>query len=244
MKPDELLRAGDLQGAIQAAVAEVRDHPTDSRRRTFLFELLCFAGEFSRAGKHLSVLAQAGPDAETGALLYRSALAAENKRQAFFEARAWADSAGPSQAGLSGTINGRPFHALEDADPRIGPRLEIFVAGEYLWLPFEHIGTIQIPPPKLLRDLIWSAARVTTGPSFKGQEFGEVLAPVLCPFSWKHSSGNVRLGRATEWLDDDSQGEFPVGQKLLIIDGEEAIPFLEIREITFTSATPDASVAS
>lgn len=244
MKSDELLRAGDLPGAIQVQNAEVRDHPTDSRRRTFLFELLCFAGEFARAGKHLSVLGQGGTDAEMGALLYRSALAAENKRQAFFESRAWADASNQPSCTLSGTLNGRSFHSIEDADPRIGARLEVFVAGEYVWLPFEHIGTVRIESPRLLRDLIWSTARITTGPSFKGQEFGEVLSPVLCPFSWKHGSNDVKLGRATDWLPEDGAGEVPAGQKLLILDGEEVIPFLEIRELTFSSATPDSPVAS
>lgn len=245
MKADELLRAGDLTGAIQSLISEVRDHPTDARRRTFLFELLCFAGDYSRAGKHLSVLAQGGTDAETGALLYRSALAAENKRQAFFDSRAWADSASSPSSALSGTINGRPFTSIEDADPRIGARLEVFVAGEYIWLPFEHIGTIRMEPPRLLRDLIWPSARITTGPSFKGQEFGEVIAPALYPFSWKHSADEVKLGRTTEILPGgDSDLEVPAGQKLLLIDGEEAIPFLEVREITFASATADSGIAS
>jgi len=55
----------------------LRDNPTDTRRRIFLFELLCFAGEYDRAEKQLDVLAQSGPEAATGALLYRAALAAE-----------------------------------------------------------------------------------------------------------------------------------------------------------------------
>lgn len=57
MNATELLRAGQLNQAIQALGAELRDHPSDARRRTFLFELLCFAGEFERAAKHLAVLA-------------------------------------------------------------------------------------------------------------------------------------------------------------------------------------------
>jgi len=46
---------------MPALLAELRDNPTDARRRTFLFELLCFAGEYERADKQLEVLAQAGP---------------------------------------------------------------------------------------------------------------------------------------------------------------------------------------
>jgi type VI secretion system protein ImpE len=76
MGAKELFQAGRLQEAIQALGAEVRDNPTDSRRRTFLFELLCFAGQFERARKQLNALAKESVDTETGALLYRSALAA------------------------------------------------------------------------------------------------------------------------------------------------------------------------
>ncbi|MDQ2950470.1 MAG: virulence protein SciE type [Acidobacteriota bacterium] len=234
MVVDQLFRAGRLREAIQALGAEVRDHPTDTRRRTFLFELLCFAGEFDRAGKQVSVLSQANADAAVGALLYRSALAAERQRGLLFEKNEYPKQ--PAKT-VAGTLNGKPFETLEDADPRIGSRLEVFVAGEYVWLPFEHIGSVRIGPPKLLRDLMWATARVTTSPNFKGQDFGEVLLPVLCPFSWKSPSDEVKLGRSTDWQDLNGVA-VPVGQKMLIVDGEEGISFLEIRELNFT-AQPD-----
>ena len=69
MTATELYKAGKLTEAIQAISAEVRDHPTDVRRRTFLFELLCFAGDFGRAEKHLNVLAEGGADAATSGSL-------------------------------------------------------------------------------------------------------------------------------------------------------------------------------
>jgi len=43
-------------------------------------------------------------------------------------------------------LNGKSFLALSDADPRIGARLELFAAGNYLLLPLEHISSIQIQP--------------------------------------------------------------------------------------------------
>src|SRR5262252_7828215 len=123
MTAAELFRAGNLSEAIQALGGELRDHPTDARRRTFLFELLCFAGEFDRAAKHLNVLAQGSRDAEMGALLYRSALAAERQRKAFFDARSWAEPGAEAPREIRGTVNGRPFQSIEDADSRIGARL-------------------------------------------------------------------------------------------------------------------------
>src|ERR1700730_13236788 len=87
MTARELYHAGQLAAAIQALGVELRDNPTDTRRRTFLFELLCFAGEYDRAQKHLDVLAGQGPDSATGALLYRAALNADRMRSDLFTKR-------------------------------------------------------------------------------------------------------------------------------------------------------------
>ena len=43
------LKAGNFAEAIPAVIQPVRDHPTDDKARTFLFELLCFSGEYDRA---------------------------------------------------------------------------------------------------------------------------------------------------------------------------------------------------
>jgi len=69
MKARELYQAGKLNEAIQSLQAELRDYPTDAARRTFLFELLCFAGEYDRAEKQWDVLAGESIDAATGTLL-------------------------------------------------------------------------------------------------------------------------------------------------------------------------------
>ena len=84
---NQLFQAGRLKEAVQALSAELRKNPSDTRRRTFLFELLCFSGEYDRAEKQLDVLAEAGPNSEMGALLYRSALHAEKTRQDLFQRR-------------------------------------------------------------------------------------------------------------------------------------------------------------
>ena len=62
----ELLDAGQLGAAIEATTAEVKANPTDVLRRTTLFELLCFAGEWDRAEKQIDVLAQQSAQAAIG----------------------------------------------------------------------------------------------------------------------------------------------------------------------------------
>jgi len=234
---NQLFHAGRLNEAVQALSVEVRNHPSDTKRRTFLFELLCFAGEYDRAEKQLDVLAEAGPNSEMGALLYRSALQAERTRQDLFQKKEYPKPPGratPGGESTSGALNGKPFQTITDGDARIGPRLEVFAGGNYLWINFEHLASVQIQPPRRLRDLLWTPAVVRAGPALKDTELGEVLLPVLSPFAWQHSDEAVRLGRVTVWEEDESGTAVPIGQKMLLVDGEE-FPLLEIRKLEFES---------
>jgi type VI secretion system protein ImpE len=237
MYPQELYRAGRLEDAIKALSAELRDNPTDIRRRTFLFELLCFAGQYERADKQLEVLGQAGPNSELGVMLYRSALFAERQRHDSFEHGGFPAERDDWAGDRSGVANGKVFGSFSDADPRTGAWLELFVAGNYMLLPIEHVASIRIPPPQRLRDLLWTPAAVRTTQSFKGTELGEVLLPVLAPFSWKHPDEAVRLGRVTVWEQPEGYEQpIPFGQKMWLVD-EEEIPFLELRTLEFNAAT-------
>lgn len=240
MTAKELFQSGKLSEAVQALGAELRENPTDAKRRTFLFELLCFAGEFDRAEKQLNVLAGENKDAEMGAILYHSALHAERVRHDLFQKKDYPVT-GEAQS-RPGTLNGQPFESIEDADPRIGARLELFAAGAYLWIPFEHIESVELQAPHRLRDLLWSPAIVRTGPAFRGTELGEVLVPVLSPFSWRHPNDAVRLGRATEWAQEDGGEMVPFGQRMLLVDGED-FPILEVRKLEFAQAADPAAAA-
>jgi type VI secretion system protein ImpE len=238
VKARELFEAGKVREAERELTTYLRDHPMDVAERTFLFELLCFSGDYDRAEKQLSVLAQGHADRELGAVLYYSALHAEKTRHQLFDKQELPkDHPGGSS---SGTLNGKPFQSLRDADPDIGPRLEVFAAGAYLWIPFEHIASLEMEPPRRLRDTLWTPAMVRTGPSFKGTDLGEVLIPAIYPFSWKHPNESVWLGRVTDWAADDEGNEYPSGQKILLLDGEE-IPFLELRSLEFAQTAAPAA---
>jgi type VI secretion system protein ImpE len=236
MTARELYQAGKLAEAVQALNAELRDNPADTKRRTFLFELLAFAGNFDRADKQLEILAQENKDAQMGALVYRAALHAERIRCDLFQKKDYPQAAGGSEpAALKGTWNGKPFESIGDADPRIGSRLEVFAGGQYLWIPFEHVASLEIQPPKRLRDLIWVPALLRTGPAFKDRELGEVLLPVLAPFSFQQEDDALKLGRATEWRELDGE-VVPFGQKMFLIDDEEA-PLLDLRQLEIQPAS-------
>ena len=236
MNAKELFHAGKLDDAIQALVAELKNDPANDRQRTFLFELLCFAGEYDRAEKQLDVLSRSdNKNVELGTLLYRGALVAERTRQDMFESRTLPASRATEV--LAGSIEDRRFQWISDADPRIGPRLEVFAAGAYMWVPFQHIESIEIPQPRRLRDLLWAPAVVRTGPAFGDKDLGEVLLPAMCPRSSKNPDDAVRLGRTTIW-QESPDGAIPLGQKILIVDDEE-VPLLQVRHLMF-----EAEIAS
>ena len=235
MKAKALYQAGKLSEAIQSLSAEIRENPTDAQMRVFLFELLCFAGDYDRADKHLNFLSGQSPQAQMGAVLYMSSLHGERLRHKLFEEKDYPSAPVDEAAQRGGTFNGTPFESIEDSDARIGARLELMAAGAYLWIPFEHIEMIDFQAPKRVRDLLWRPALVRTGPAFKDKELGEVLVPVLSPFSWTHSDDNVKLGRATVWETGADGEALPYGQKTFLVDGED-IPVLELKRIEFKAA--------
>ena len=58
MSPEELLKAGDPDGALAALQAQVRLKPQDVKLRIFLFQLLAVLGSWERALTQLNVSAE------------------------------------------------------------------------------------------------------------------------------------------------------------------------------------------
>lgn len=232
MDAQQLFKAGKLSEAISALNSHLRDNPSDQRSRTFLFELLCFNGEYDRAEKQLNILEEEGSkDSFLGTLLYKAALHGERLRDEMFEKKTY-----PKQVldgvstNVSGKLNGKEFQTLSDADPRFGDKLELLAGGDYLWIPLRDIALIRLQPPQRLRDLLWAPAKLLTGPAFRSRDLGEIMLPVVSPLSWQHPDEEVRLGRVSEWCEDDSGEVAPFGSKHLLVDGEE-FPLLEVREL-------------
>ena len=263
MTPRELLEEGRLAAAIEQLGQEVKAHPGDGRRRTFLFELLCFAGDYDRAERQLDVIGHQSESAEIGVDIYRKILTAERARMRLFtegampafmmeppayaalhleaiecvrkgqpgHARALLEQAETSRPRVRGRADDRSFDDFRDGDDRFGPFLEVILAEKYAWVPVEQIERLQIAPPKMLRDLLWTIARLEcrNGPR------GEVFLPVLYPASSAESDDRVRLGRMTDWKDAGDGFAVGVGQRLFVIGGEDH-PLLEVRSIEFGGA--------
>ena len=237
MNAIDLYKSGKIEEAARVLAGELRNDPTNVRSRVFLFELLCFMGELDRAEKQLDILSDISKEAGMGALIYRSALQAERLRREMFETKTFPQTDAESFPQV--ILNGTAFKTVEDADPRIGRRMEVYAAGSYLWLPFAHIASVHVEAPRRVRDLIWIPAVLKTGPKCRGLDLGEVMIPALTPFAFRHSDKRVRLGRQTVW--DEADGALvPEGQKMLLVDGEE-FPILEVRTLEFPAASEAAA---
>lgn len=240
MDASALYKAGQLGPAIEALGLELRKQPGDAKRRTFLFELLCFAGEYDRATKQLDVLASGGKDAESGAMLYRAALHAQRTREEMFARNELPMQEAPIAP--AGECDGRAFTTFADEDDRVGANLEVFIAGSYTWIPFHYIERVDLQPPTRLRDLLWAPAILHTTKAFRLQDLGQVLLPVLAPLSWKHPDDAVRLGRESVWVEDAVNGAIPAGQKMFVAD-DDSLPLLQLRELLFHQPAPAGEVA-
>jgi len=88
MKARDHFEAGRLAAAIDAQLQDVKSAPLDSGKRTFLAELLAFAGQWERANQQLAVLAQETAEKGWGATVYQNLLVAEQTRQKVFAGQA------------------------------------------------------------------------------------------------------------------------------------------------------------
>jgi type VI secretion system protein ImpE len=264
MKAKELLDAGHLSAAIDQANQEVRYRPTDSRRRTFLFELLCFAGDYQRAERQLGVIAQQGGTTELGVQVYRNILVAESARHRLFSEgfRPGFLFDPPPYVHLHlEAVNrlreGNPTEAValldesESSRPRLTGRMEgqpflDFRDGDDMMAPFleviVHNAYIWLPFEQIKHLTISIPKRLrdllwvpATLESHHGP-VGEVFLPVLYAGSSEHADDGVKLGRLTDWQAVAQGLALGVGQHLFFIDGQDR-GMLEIRDLEFEAGS-------
>jgi type VI secretion system protein ImpE len=87
MDARDILRSGDLLGAIEQLKQEVRRAPRDARLRTFLFQVFCVTADWERALTQLGVAAELDAAAIPMAQAYRAAIRCEILRGRIFEGK-------------------------------------------------------------------------------------------------------------------------------------------------------------
>jgi type VI secretion system protein ImpE len=128
-----------------------------------------------------------------------------------------------------GSLNDTPCAWIADADPRLGPVLEAFVNGTYMWVPFARLRVLKLEPPADLRDQVWMPARFTW--SNDGEANGFI--PTRYPGSATASDPALALSHKTEWQDAGAEWSLPLGQRVLVTDVSE-VALMDIRKIELT----------
>jgi type VI secretion system protein ImpE len=143
------------------------------------------------------------------------------------ELRSRAFEAAPATAG---TLDGKPFAWIADADSRLGPMLELILGGKYYWVPFCRIRRIAMSAPADLRDLVWVPAQFVW--SNGGEASGHI--PTRYARTEGSADGALRLARKTEWQELAEQTFIGLGQRVLATD-EGEYPLLQCRLIDFVT---------
>ncbi len=172
------------------------------------------------------------PEPWVGWLVQANHMVAEGKYEAASDLRQRAFEAAPA---IAGTVDGRNFEWLSDADSRLGPILEAIVDGKYYWIPLQAIRAIEVGEPKDLCDLIWISAGFTWING--GQSQG--LIPTRYPQSEASDDDAVRLARKTEWIEKPAETYLGLGQRMLATDKQE-YALLSVRRIELLHPGGDA----
>lgn len=259
----QLFDEGKLGDAMSAAVAMVRDNPTDTAARGFFCELLCFAGEIERADGQLDALVETDPEVKMGVALFRQLLRAEQIRQSCFasgeppefiedpdaelkqrlrgamllregdtaSSLAAYQEADGAHVAVSGTCNGKSFRDFRDVDDRTASFLEVLTSnGKYFWVPWSRVQSLTLEEPRYPRDLIWRSAMITVA----GGPDGQVYIPTLYPGTATRGDDEQRLGRVTDWSEDEKAPLQGLGQRLFMVD-DEYVTIMDLKELTFDS---------
>lgn len=137
------------------------------------------------------------------------------------EARATLDRAEEERPAIAGSLGGKEFLDFRDYDDFTAPVVELIVKDKYVWLPFEQIKSIQISPPRQLRDMIWASARVEATDG----TIGEVYMPSLYAGTSSSANDQLRLGRMTDSKPLGEDLYQSLGLRLFLVDGEDKTLF-------------------
>jgi type VI secretion system protein ImpE len=171
------------------------------------------------------------------ALLIESLLVRGTDRQSESESlRSRAFDAAPQTAG---SIDGRPFEWIADADMRLGPVCEAIINGRYYWVPFERLARIDLEAPVDLRDVVWMPAHFQFANG--GESVG--LIPTRYTDSETSADAHVRLGRKTVWSERAPDVFVGLGQRVLATDAAEHA-LMDVRAIVLGAASADRESAA
>jgi type VI secretion system protein ImpE len=259
------LDAGNLKGAIEAALNLVKSNPTNEAARTFLFELSCFSGDWDRAEKQLEVIGHQDVNAMIGSKIYQQNFKAERDRS-----RVFSDSVKPEfmtavppyvddLLAANARIregNTAEARALLDGVEERRPAFKCKVNGEEFSDFRDYNDLTMCVFEVIFKDnYLWLPfEQVQKIDFFKPKTLrdlywvqakielingtnGEMFLPALYEGSWKNENDQIRLGRMTDWRSVGDEIYIGEGTKLYWMDGRDR-SILDIETLEFEHGEP------
>lgn len=216
---DQLEIAGDLDPGALAMVQAYREAIRCEQSRQSVW-----AGE-------LSPLIFGEPERWLALMIEALKLDASGAHDDAANLRQEAFDTAPATSGSITVADGHTneFEWLADADPRMGPVLEVFMNGQYYWVPVNRIARMDFEAPADLRDFVWTPVHFMW--SNGGEAYG--MIPTRYPGSHSDADSAIRLSRKTDWMSYGDQAEvfYGIGQRMIATDAAE-YALLDIRDVT------------
>lgn len=258
--PENLLKEGRLDEALQALTTQVRSNPADAARRVFMFQLLSLLGQWERAGNQLKVAGELDPLNALMVGAYSVALAGESQRTEVFEGKRSPVIIGEPTQWLALlvqalTLNGEGRHdqaaslrdqAFEQADAVggevDGTAFEWMADADPRFGPCLEIitksGYAWVPFSRI-RELRFEAPsdlrdKVWAPVQITWANGGQAVGFVPCryPGAERSADRDVVLSRKTDWTVLGHELQIGEGQRMLATDTGD-YPLLDVRSITF-----------
>jgi type VI secretion system protein ImpE len=267
----ELIRTGDLAGALARLQSDIRSHPQDGKLRVFLFQLLCVMGQWQRALSQLEVASQLDVSTQIMMQTYREAIVCESLRAEVFAGKKVPLLFGEPEAWTAMLIeallrDGRGEHdaarELRDQAFEQAPAMSGHVDGQaFDWIADAdmRLGPVLeaivngryywIPFSRLTRIDIEAPEDlrdlVWAPAHLDFENGGETVALIPSRYSGSESVADplISLSRKTDW--EELRPEFFIGrgQRLFTTSAADK-PLLEIRRIAWGEAAPDPDSSS
>ncbi|MEX5402657.1 type VI secretion system accessory protein TagJ [Stenotrophomonas sp. WED208] len=255
----DLLRAGDLGGALQAQRERVRAAPTAAAERVFLFQLLAVLGQWQRAEAQLQAAVQLDASLSLLGSAGHALLCAEQVRAEVFAGTRLPPVLGTPQPWLAPLLQAVQLQQQGHIDAAIDLREQAFsqapaVAGDCDGEPFEWIADadprfgpcLEVITPsgyawlpldglaELRIDPPEDLRDLVWAPAELHLRQGTALRaflPVRYPGSEAGDDSGLQLARRSEW-DEHGIGS---GQRMLATDSGDH-PLLQIRQLRLQRA--------
>jgi type VI secretion system protein ImpE len=243
-----LFETGQLGAAIQSISQEVKARPSDVQPRIFLFELLCFAGDFDRAERQLEALGHQSVSTELGVQVYLNNIKAERDRSRLFsdglephfltEPPSYVDLllAAIKRVRESNYKDARELLDRADEErPALGGEMAGSQFSDFRDYD-DRIGPVLelivrdkytwLPLEQVRRLKITRPKQLRdlmwAPAQIEGADgtVGEVFVPALYVGSSKHENDQVKLGRMTDWISISDDLSLATGLRIFIVANE------------------------